>query len=122
MAGVRLDKANTKYSPLDQINQKNVTTLQIAWRWRSADSEILKRHRDIRTNHYETTPLMVGGVLYASTSLSQVAAIDPETGETRWLYDPKTFEGPTPPNHGFVHRGVAYLGRWARSAHPVRDG
>ncbi|MBI3303704.1 MAG: PQQ-binding-like beta-propeller repeat protein, partial [Deltaproteobacteria bacterium] len=105
------DQANTKYSPLDQITSQNVTSLQIAWRWRSADSDILARHRDIRTGRYETTPVMVGGVLYASTSLSQVAAIDPQTGETLWLFDPKTFEGPTPPNLGFVHRGVAY---WAR--------
>jgi len=104
------DTANTKYPPLDQINAENVPTLQIAWRWRSADSDLLKRHRDIRTGFYETTPLMVGGLLYASTSLSQVAAIDPESGETLWLYDPKTFEGPTPPNLGFVHRGVAH---WA---------
>ncbi len=102
------DHANTKYSPLDQITPQNVATLQIAWRWRSADSDVLKHHADIRTNHYETTPLMVGGVLYVSTSLSQVAAIDPESGETLWLYDPKTYEGRTPPNHGFVHRGAAY--------------
>ena len=69
-----------------------------------------QRHPDIRTGYYETTPVMVGGVLYASTSLSQVAAIEPQSGATLWLYDPKTFEGPTPPNLGFVHRGVAY---WA---------
>src|SRR4026209_1446754 len=105
------DQANTKYSPLDQINTENVTTLQVAWRWRSADSGILSSHPDIRTGHYETTPVMVGGVLYASTSLSQVAAIEPQSGATLWIYDPKTFEGPTPPNLGFVHRGVAY---WAQ--------
>ncbi len=104
------DQANTKYSPLDQINKENATTLQVAWRWRSADSVILSSHPDIRTGYYETTPVVVGGVLYASTSLSQVAAIEPQSGATLWLYDPKTFEGPTPPNLGFVHRGVAY---WA---------
>ncbi len=102
------DKANTKYAPLAQINAENVSTLQIAWRWRSADRDILQRHPEIRTGHYETTPLMVGGVLYASTSLSQVAAIDPENGATRWLYDPQTFAGRTPPNRGFIQRGVAY--------------
>jgi quinoprotein glucose dehydrogenase len=33
---------------------------------------------------------MVGGVLYISTSLSQVAAIDAATGKTLWVYDPET--------------------------------
>ena len=53
---------------------------------------------------------MVGGVLYVSTSLSQVAAIDAATGKTRWVYDPETWKNGTPSNNGFVHRGVAY---WA---------
>jgi quinoprotein glucose dehydrogenase len=53
---------------------------------------------------------MVGGVLYVSTSLSQVAALDAATGKTLWVYDPETWKNGTPPNHGFVHRGVAY---WA---------
>src|SRR6267378_6919940 len=53
---------------------------------------------------------MVGGVLYTSTSLSQVAAIDALTGETKWVFDPKVYEnglGP-PANLGWTHRGVAY--------------
>ena len=53
---------------------------------------------------------MVNGVLYVSTSLSQVAAIDAATGNTRWVYDPETWKNGTPSNNGFVHRGVAY---WA---------
>ena len=53
---------------------------------------------------------MVDGVLYVSTSLSQVAAIDAATGKTRWVYDPETWKNGTPSNNGFVHRGVAY---WA---------
>ena len=53
---------------------------------------------------------MVGGVLYVSTSLSQVAAIDAATGKTKWVYDPETWKSGTPSNNGFVHRGVAY---WA---------
>ena len=53
---------------------------------------------------------MVDGVLYVSTSLSQVAAIDAATGKTKWVYDPETWKNGTPSNNGFVHRGVAY---WA---------
>src|SRR5262249_13087396 len=45
---------------------------------------------------------------YVSTSCSQVAAIDPATGETKWKYDPGTWKKGTPTNLGFVHRGVAH--------------
>ena len=53
---------------------------------------------------------MIGGVLYTSTSLSQVAAIDAATGETKWVYDPKIYENGLgiPANLGWLHRGVAY--------------
>jgi len=53
---------------------------------------------------------MVGGVLYTSTSLSQVAAIDAATGDTKWVFDPKIYENGLglPANLGWVHRGVAY--------------
>jgi quinoprotein glucose dehydrogenase len=36
--------------------------------------------------------MMIGGTLYTSTSLSQVAAIDVATGETKWVFDPKINE------------------------------
>jgi quinoprotein glucose dehydrogenase len=51
---------------------------------------------------------MVGGVLYTSTSLSQVAAIDAATGKTIWVHDPESYKAGRPTNLGFVHRGVAY--------------
>jgi quinoprotein glucose dehydrogenase len=53
---------------------------------------------------------MIDGRLYTSTSLSQVAAIDARTGQTLWVYHPETYWQASPPNLGFVHRGVAY---WA---------
>ncbi len=104
------DKASSKYSPLDQIGPDNFNRLSVAWTWRSADEEIVKANPQLKTWIWESTPLMVGGVLYVSTSLSQVAAIDAATGKTRWIYDPGTWKNGTPSNNGFVHRGVAY---WA---------
>jgi quinoprotein glucose dehydrogenase len=104
------DKASSKYSPLDQIGTDNFNRLKVAWTWRSAEEAITKANPALRTWVWESTPLMVDGVLYVSTSLSQVAAIDAATGKTKWLYDPQTWKNGTPSNNGFVHRGVAY---WA---------
>ena len=103
------DKASSKYSPLAQISGDNFNRLKPAWTWRSADEEVAKANH-LKTWAWESTPLMVGGVLYVSTSLSQVAAIDAATGKTLWVYDPETWKNGTPSNNGFVHRGVAY---WA---------
>ncbi len=103
------DKASSKYSPLVQIGTDNFNRLRVAWTWRSAEEEVAKAN-NLKTWAWEATPLMVGGVLYVSTSLSQVAAIDATTGKTRWVYDPETWKGGTPSNNGFVHRGVSY---WA---------
>jgi quinoprotein glucose dehydrogenase len=107
------DTANSKYAPLDQIRKDNVKDLQIAWRWHSVENAILKDHPDLWTMVYEATPVMIAGRLYTSTSLSQVAAIDARTGQTLWVYDPESYTQGSPPNLGFVHRGVAY---WADGA------
>lgn len=51
---------------------------------------------------------MVNGVLYTTTSLGQVAAINPATGETVWSYDPVLYVDGRPAVHGFMTRGLAY--------------
>jgi quinoprotein glucose dehydrogenase len=102
------DQGSGKYSPLDQINRENVQKLKVAWSWDSPDLKILEQNSKLYTLGYEATPLMIGGVLYISTSLSQVAAIDAATGKTIWVYNPKSYETGQPTNLGFVHRGVAY--------------
>lgn len=102
------DRAHSRYSPLNQISRDNVNELEIAWRWQSVDEPLSKENRRLRTSHFKPTPLMVDGVLYTATSLSQVAAIDAGTGETLWVYDPKSYEAGRPTNTGFQHRGVEY--------------
>lgn len=103
------DNASTKYSPLNQINADNFSRLKVAWTWRSVEEPVVKAH-NLKTWAWESTPLMIDGVLYVTTSLSQVAAVDAGTGKTLWVYDPETWKNGTPSNNGFVHRGVAY---WA---------
>src|SRR5262249_40552572 len=100
--------ANARYSPLDQITRDNVGQLRVVWRWASPDRELMAAQPAIRTWANEATPVMVGGVLYVSTSASQVAAIDARTGRTLWVHDPKIWIHGTPANFGYVHRGVAY--------------
>jgi glucose dehydrogenase len=52
---------------------------------------------------------MINGTLYTSTSLSQVAAIDAVTGETKWTFDPQIYKNGLgiPASNGWLHRGVA---------------
>ena len=103
--------AAAHYSPLTQISRDNAKSLHVVWRWTSPDMAVRKENTGIGPGFMnESTPLMVNGVLYTSTSLSQVAAIDAATGQTKWVFDPKVYEnglGP-PPNLGWIHRGVAY--------------
>ena len=108
------DAGHTKYSPLDQIDASNVQNLQIEWTWTSVDEELKQRNEVIRERGsfrsyaYEVTPLMVDGVLYTTTSLGQIAAIDPATGETLWSFDPVLYLEGRPAVHGFMTRGLAY--------------
>ncbi len=102
------DAGSTKYSPLDQINKDNAKTLQVAWIWDSPDRPLQAENRMLAGLGYEATPVMVGGRLYVSTSLSQVTAIDAQTGKTIWVYDPGSHKTGRPTNLGFLHRGVAY--------------
>src|SRR5262245_19387756 len=101
--------ASAKYSPLGQINAANVATLTIAWRWTSADHGVRATTAGIDPSMiHQGTPIMVNGVLYTSTSLSQVAAIDAATGQTKWVFDPGSYKFGMPTNLGWIHRGVAY--------------
>ena len=74
------DLSSTKFAPLDQINADNVQRLQTAWTWTSVDEEVrnanqvIRERGSFRSYAYEMTPLMVNGVLYATTSLGQIAA------------------------------------------------
>ena len=80
------EKTSSKYAPLEQIHRDNVGQLRIAWRWNSIDNEILAARPELWTMVNEATPLMVDGVIYTSTALSQVAALDAATGQTLWTY------------------------------------
>ena len=108
------DRASTKYSPLAQIDRNNLDRLEIAWQWKSPDYEARERLGNARvSNIFESTPLMFDGLLYLQTNLGLVAAIDPESGATKWLWDPYLEQAPDRATQGIgLNRGV---GNWSKS-------
>ena len=105
------DLANTRYSPLDQINAANFKNLEIAWRFKTDN---LGPRPEF---NLEGTPLMANGILYATAGTRRaVVAIDGATGELLWIHGEN--EGPRGSQAPRVlsGRGLAYWtdGRDAR--------
>ena len=93
------DAGASHYSPLAQITPANAARLRIAWTYHSGDAGTGAR----TTN--ECTPIVVDGVLYATTPALKVVALDPASGREIWKFDP--FAGSEERNRG-VSRGIAY--------------
>jgi len=102
------DNRAMKYAALDLISAANVAELEVVWEWESVDAALLEADLDLEPGEFQVTPLMVDGVLYVSTAMSQVAALDARTGETLWVHDPGAWRAGPATSKGFVHRGVAY--------------
>ncbi|MYF96645.1 MAG: PQQ-binding-like beta-propeller repeat protein, partial [Holophagales bacterium] len=103
------DHASSRYSPLAQIDGSNFGRLEVAWRWRTADHDVpLDVLPGYDTGFYRSVPLMIGGRLFAPTSLGQVALLDPATGEQEWVYNPKTWERGGTTMRPVGARGIEY--------------
>ena len=75
------DPGSTRYSPLDQIDAHNFSTLEVAWRFKTAN---LGPRPDF---NLQTTPLMVNGILYFTAGAHRNAvAVDAATGEMLWMH------------------------------------
>jgi quinoprotein glucose dehydrogenase len=61
----------------------------------------------VASNNYEHTPLMIDGLLYMSTTVGLVAALDATTGKVVW-YDVPPQQPGMPLSRGASTRGVAY--------------
>jgi len=105
-------EAGARYSTLTQITADNVHRLRLAWTYRTGDLPNAADAQSIWT--FEATPLKVGDTLYLCTAHSIVHAIDAETGQRRWVFDPHVRQG-WAPNHAC--RGVAFY----RAEGPVLD-
>jgi quinoprotein glucose dehydrogenase len=99
-----------KYSPLDQINSSNVSQLQIAWRRPMVDPSYAgAQYQGVygapTTNSYQTTPLMVDGVMYVANGIGFIEAFDATTAKTIWTQSPPAG---TKILRGVAPRGIAY--------------
>ena len=90
--------AQTRHSPLTQINRANVKQLEVAWTYDTGEPGGL-----------QTQPLVVGDVLYGYTPTHKLFAVDAATGRAEWVFD-SGVRG-TGPN-----RGVMYWADGARAA------
>jgi quinoprotein glucose dehydrogenase len=104
------DNGSTKYSSLDQINKDTVGKLRIAWRQSGIPAELKSMWAEgSAPTNWQNTPLMVDGLLYMSSGVGAVVALDAATGKVVWFDVPPHEEGKAPPRAGST-RGVAY---WA---------
>lgn len=85
-----------RYSTLDQINRENVKSLELKWGFQAK-----------WLDPFETTPLVVDGVLYTIQG-NDVVALDALTGRMFWIY--RYTPGETRACCGRISRGLAILG------------
>ncbi len=86
----RGDQGGTQYSSLSQIDTTNVHLLEVAWEYKHG----LPEGPGIYSN-----PIVVDGLLYFTTPRVNAVALNAETGEEVWRFDP------APHNDGRIFRG-----------------
>lgn len=92
-----------RYSPLTQINTKNVAGLKEVWRYQTGD---VKQPEDVGETTYQVTPIKFDNTLYVCTPHNLAIAIDAATGKEIWKYDANS--GMNPDRQHQTCRGVSY--------------
>ena len=90
---------NTHYSTLDQITPQNVARLEVAWTYQTRD--------EFNGSEMQANPIVIDGVLYATSPKQRVFALDAATGRELWSFDPNAGR---PPTSRIRHRGVVVTG------------
>ena len=87
------DSGGGHYSKASEITPDNVHLLEKVWVHRSGDYQSGANTRgkiapEIQTS-FQATPLLVNETLYYCTPFNRVFALNPETGEEKWIFDPQ---------------------------------
>ena len=105
------DLGSTRYAPLDQINAATFNKLEVAWRFKTDN---LGPQPEF---NFQSTPLMVNGVLYTTAGSRRAAvALDAATGEMLWMHSENEGKRAELAPRKLSGRGLAYWtdGREAR--------
>lgn len=94
----KADAESSSYSALNEVNKENVSGLQAAWTFFPNDARA-----GGRPGNAECNPIIIDGVMYATSARHRLYAIDAATGALNWSYDP--FNGG---EGGGIYRGVTY--------------
>jgi alcohol dehydrogenase (cytochrome c) len=92
------DYSGRRFSTLDQINTANVHSLVAKWVYQTGAS-----------GKFETTPLVVDGILYGTAPDDRAFALDARTGRPLWLYQ-RQLPSDVRACCGRVNRGLAITG------------
>ncbi|GFM79300.1 hypothetical protein PSCICM_51190 [Pseudomonas cichorii] len=105
--------SGTRHAPHDQITPQNVAGLNVAWTYRTGETPQGGNQTHV------VTPLHVNGMLYGCTQSSRLFALDAETGEERWAFDPKTAKSIFPRCRGVgYHDALATISASATTRNP----
>jgi len=94
----KADAKSSNYSPLKQITTANVNQLRPAWTFTIHD-----KPSGSQPGRSECNPIIVDGVLYATSANQWAYAVDATTGKQVWSFDP--LDGK---QGGEVNRGLTY--------------
>ena len=90
---------NSRYSTLAQITPANVGKLQVAWTYET--------HDEFPGSEMQSNPIVIDGVMYATTPKLRVIALDAATGKELWSFDPNIGDSR---KGRYRHRGVTVHG------------
>ncbi|CAL1517933.1 PQQ-binding-like beta-propeller repeat protein [Chitinophaga sp. MM2321] len=98
------NEEGNKYSSLTQIDTSNVNELEVAWEFHTRDADT-SAHSQIQCN-----PVVVNGIMYTTSPMLKVFAIDAATGKEKWVFSPNDTTVGEKWFHFMMNnnRGVAY--------------
>ena len=107
------DKGFSHYSALAQINKSNVSQLQEVWRYDAGGAS------ENGATQMQCSAIVVARILYCTSPLLHVFALNAATGEELWRFDPSSDLGLLPnPNRGVAYWEAYSAGTSAESSDP----